>query len=665
VQKNIFRFVWDYWQRQRQQRRATEKKHDLQLLRRVHGRHFPGLKQVKHLNKLLSPREKKIWRLSFLVLSIGLIWAGLLSLQKYRLQVPASGGSYTEAVVGSPELINPLFASLNDADMDITRLVFAGLMRVDSKQRIVPDLAVDYKLSDDKKTYTFNLRQDAVWHDGEKLTSRDVLFTFETLQNPAVSSPLLVSFQGVKVEAVDDYIVTFTLAEPFPSFLASLTVGILPEHKWYDITPERMRLAQINLEPVGAGPFKFKRMIKDDTGRIYQYELEQFDRYCHQLPYLDQFIFQFFSDYDGEGGAIQALREQVVDSLHFVPNDLRDKAERKHIVLRTLQLPQYTALFFNQERQPYLQESGLRTALADSLDKDRILRESLKGGGQVIYSPILPGFPGYNPEIERTPYSTDKSNELLDKNWTRVNAIDYRTFRREELIKEWKNNNPVSLTTSTTSTVAVTTTTPEIAPEAQQTIEDQLNQEINPAQTFFRKNKKGEYLELNLVTADTKEYQQIAERVAGFWQEIGIKTKIDYVAPRNLSHDILKGRNYDVILYGVIMGSDPDQYPFWHSSQIDYPGANLARYVNRNADALLEQARSSADDKMITEAYKKFQDLILADQPAIFLNMPTYTYAVSDKLKGSEVTRVFAPSDRFADVTNWYIKTKGVWNFGN
>ncbi|MBU0597216.1 hypothetical protein KJ641_01930 [Patescibacteria group bacterium] len=654
---------------------------DIKLIKDVHGRRFPGIRQIIHTSKLLSGIERLIFQVSILVFLISFVWLFISISSNYRVQGPAVGGKYIEAIVGSPELINPVFASLNEVDMDISRLVYSGLMRIDNKQRLVPDLAVKYEISEDNKEYLFYLREDVVWHDNMPFTAEDVVFTIQTIQNESVNSPLLLSFQGVKVEAIDDYTVKFTLNEPFALFLSSLTLGILPEHVWFDIAPDRMRLTQKNLQPIGTGPFEYKRFIKNDAGYIQRFELERFENYYRQVPYIKEFVLEFFSDYEGDTGAIQALRQQSVDGIHFVPSDLRDKVERKYINIHTLQLPQYTALFFNKTRQTKLEDKDVRLALSYALDKDQIVRESLHGEGQVIYSPILPGFPGYDPEIEKTTHSIEKANELLDKTWERFSASEYRAERKQKLIEDWLATNsepeavidpslilPLEVDDNSDSPVVESETETvdeerQISADVDIQIEEQLNSEINEAQTFYRKNKDGEIFELSLVTVDRHEYPHAAERIVGFWQELGIKTNLEFVEPKDLSKQVLKDRSYDILLYGVILGNDPDQYPFWHSSQIDFPYLNLAGYVNRDADKLLEEAREAADEEAVIEAYKKFQDLILEDLPAIFLYTPTYTYATHEDIKGVGVTRIFTPSDRFADVFSWYIKTKGKWNF--
>ncbi len=164
--------------------------HDMAVLRRVRKKSAPKRKQLRHIKKILSPQEHRIIRIASLVLIVGLVWAGMNARMTYRHEVPAVGGTYTEALVGAPELINPLFASVNDVDVDLARLVYSGLMKYDENQQLVPDLAASNALSEDKKTYTFTLRQDVTWHDGEPFTARDVAFTFERIQDPAVASPL-------------------------------------------------------------------------------------------------------------------------------------------------------------------------------------------------------------------------------------------------------------------------------------------------------------------------------------------------------------------------------------------------------------------------------------------------------------------------------------------
>ena len=640
---------------------VSEKK-NVALVRRVHGKRFPTWTQLRQIPRVLSRNERIAFHTALAGLALGILWFGITAAGGYRTPVPDVGGRYMEAVVGTPQRINPIFAPVNEVDMDVARLVYSGLMKMDETHGPTPDLAASYEVSEDKKTYTFRLRDNVVWHDGESFTANDVVFTFSSIQDPDVGSPLLITFQGVVVEKVDDYTVRFTLKEPFAPFLSSLTVGILPKHIWVEIAAERMRLAGGNLQPVGTGPFVFQKLVKDEKGFVRRIELARFERYYEKPPFLEEFALRFYQSYEGPDGAIQALREQKVDGLNFVPYDLRDKVQRKHIALHTLQLPQYTALFFNQTRQPLLEDATVRTALATVLDKERIVLESLEKEGQVISSPVLPGFPGYRPEIEKTAFSVEKANELLDgAKWERIPADTFRAERRTELFRQALADAGITTTTPEGEMLSASTTDQIAGIEAD--IDARLNKELHQAQTFYRKNKDGEVLHLSLVTADTAEYTQAAQLIEGFWEQIGVQVTITYIPPKDMVGKALKGRQYDVLLYGMILGADPDQYPFWHSTQKDFPGLNLARYVNREVDTVLQKARESVNPDEEVQLYQQFQDIILKERPAIFLYMPTYTYATTDRVLGITVVRISHPSDRFSDVTNWYVETKGQWQW--
>lgn len=619
---------------------------------------MPTIRQLVHIGRVLSQEERRIFRASVFLFLAAAVWFVWSLLGAYRTLVPAVGRLYAEAVVGSPQLINPVFASVNDVDVDLARLIFSGLVRYDEENRLVPDLAARYEVSDDKKTYTFHLKKDAVWHDGERFTAKDVHFTMETIQNPAVASPLLVTFQGIAVKAIDDYTIQFQLKEPFAPFLSSLTVGMLPEHLWGAVPPEHMRGHKLNASPIGTGPFMVKKFVKEGSGAVSEYSLKRFDRFYRQPPYLSEFVFRFYSEYEGDGGAVAALRQQEVSGLSFVPFQMRDKIQRKHMVLHTLHLPQYSALFFNMGGNGAVQSLDARMALTRAIDKDRIVRESLKNEGQVIDGPILPGFPGYSTTTQSVAYNPEEANAALDKLWARIPSDQYREERRKGLLAAWDAEHPSSASTTPDAGETSATTT-----ERDAAVEAQLHAELREAQTFYRKTKDGDIVSLSLVTADTPEYRQTAQLVSGFWQDIGIQTRVTFVAPKDFNRSVLHDRSYDVLLYGVIIGSDPDQYPFWHSSQTDFPGLNLSRYANRTVDGVLEKARAAADEQDQAREYGLFQDALLKDRPAVFLYSPTYTYATTDQLKGLTIGNIFHPSDRFAGVTNWYMKTKRVWRF--
>ncbi len=653
MSSSLFKKIEKIWSSRRTVSHRASLQREVKIIQKLRGKRFPTAKQFLHIRRVLTKTEYALLIGSFVALCASFVWFGMALAGSYRIAVPKVGGVYREGIVGAPQLINPLFSNLNDVDSDLTRLIYSGLMRYDKDQRLVPDIASRFEVSEDKKTYTFFLKDGVKWHDNEPLTSGDVQFTIDTILDAQVGSPARVSFQGVHAQAIDDKQIVFTLDEPFPSFLSSLTVGILPQHIWGSISPEAMRLAQGNLKPVGSGSFKFKRLIKGTNGVISRIELSRSENFYRDAAYISEIDFIFYPDYEGQGGAIQALRQNEIDGINFVPFNLREKVKRKHTELKTLQLPQYSALFMNQNNNASLKDKDVRVALARGLDRDRILHETLSSEGAVIYSPILNGFLGFDESFKPYPYSVQEANALLDKNWPRIDAETYKKELKDKMLKD----RGVDVSASSTA---------ETSDETKQKIEEidkEIQEQINEAQLFYRKNKAGEILKFGIVTADTNEYRKAAQMVAGAWQELGVVTRITFIPTKDIAREVLRKRDYDILLYSVIIGNDPDQYPFWHSSQINYPGLNLSQYINRSIDETLQKIRDTDNESEQEKLYKEFQSALLEDIPAIFLYSPTYTYVLTDTVKGFGVGHISHPSDRFSNVTDWYIKTKHIWNF--
>lgn len=616
---------------------------------------WPSLSQLRYVGRFLSVAEKRALQIAGGILIIGIIGLGFSASTRFFEQMPKQGGLYKEAVVGAPQFINPLYAAANEVDTDIARLLFSGLMRYDESGNLVTDLASSHEVSDDKKTYTFTLRENLFWHDGEPLSTADILFTYQSIQDPTYASPLRVSFQGVTVSSPEENTVTFVLEKPFAPFLGSLTAGIVPQHIWANIEPRNARLSPYNSKPVGNGPFMFSELVRTDAGLVQHLALERFDKFHRGAPHLDGVQFSFYPAYDL---AVQDLRSKRVDGLHFVPKKYKSDLERKHIALHTLQLPQYTGLFFNAKQHEALKDARLRQALDLIVDKKKILTDVLDGQGAIINSPILEGFLGYEERFHENGSDFDKANELItNAGWKEISPQEYAELRDKQLRAELEDLAEEEEPTEDTAEES-NDEQPE-DPFAEQ-IEQQLKAEMPETQSLYR--AKGDIpLQITITTVNDQELSSVAAEVATMWQELGVQVSIHTANPRDVNAEVLRPRQYDVLLYGEIIGADPDPFPFWHSSQTDYPGLNLANFINRAADGLLEQARESTDDNVRAQKYIAFQEILQKQFPAVFLYAPTYTYAGSSRVKGSEVSRILTPSDRFNNIEKWYIKTKQVW----
>jgi len=552
-----------------------------------------SLKQLKLLPKFLSIQEKRLINGLMGVIVICLILLGGNFYFKNSTLVPDYGGSYTEGLVGIPQYINPVLASYNDVDRDLTSLIFNGLLKINNEGALVPDLAEQYQISPDRKVYTFKLKEDIKWHDGQPLTADDVIFTVTNIQDPEWQSQLKSALGNVQVEKMDNFSLRFILKEPVAGFISSLTFGIMPEHLWQTIPSANATLAELNKKPVGTGPYKFKSLTKDKAGNIRTLTLTSYDNYHGQKPYIEELSFKFYGDFDS---ATAALANNNIEGLSLLPKEFSDQvAQNKSLKFYSLSLPQYTAVFFNTKKNEALKTAEVRQALAYAIDRQKILADSLEQKGTIINSPILPGFIGYHPEVKKYSYDPAEAKKLLTSaGWT----------MNEEGILQ----------------------------------------------------KGGLTLDITLTTVEKIEYVKAAEIIKQNWQSIGVNTNIEIISKERIRLDIIEPRNYQAILFGQIIKSDP--FAFWHSSEIESPGANLAVWASRDIDKLLEEARTLEDIESINQKYIEFQDILAKYVPAIFLYNPIHTYPVNEKIKGLTTRRIFEPADRFTSITDWYIKTK-------
>ncbi len=562
---------------------------------------IPTLRQLKYLPRILTGGERVFLRAC---LGIFVVSVAVLSWQLYAgmtAEVPHEGGRYVEALVGGPRYVNPMFLSNNDVDRDISSLVYSGLFRYDEQRSIVPDLAENYEVNADQRVYTVHLRKDVKWHDGESFTADDVLFTIASVKTENLRSPLYQSYREVQVDKLDEFTVRFTLPKSFAPFIDALTIGILPRHPWVDIPLESYSLSQLNLKPIGTGAWKFKSFQKDRDGSLRSYALERNELYYGKKPYIDELVFKFYPDIDS---AIQSLKNRTVDGVSFLPPSLRNRlVQDTKLGYYIFNLPQYTSVFFNPLNNPDLKSKAVRQALAYSIDKQRIIQEGLHGEGKVIDAPILEGYLGYNPKVKKYDYLPERATGLLET-------------------AGWKRGKDGMWT---------------------------------------KKDKAGKKraLHVTLVTVDQEENARVADMLKEMWKQAGIGVDVQLVSPSQVASETIAPRNYEAFLYGEIIGADPDLYPFWHSSQVPSPGLNLAQFSNADADKLLEEGRTIADQKKRSAAYHAFQKILTEEVPAIFLYNPTYNYVVSTKIKGVHTGRqIVYPSDRFSDLAGWYIKSK-------
>lgn len=588
---------------------------------------IPSREQLRHLAKLLDPREKMALKISVLLLFLSLSFLGYRFYSNNLILFPRVGGTYSEGVVGYPQTINPLYASSRDVDADLARLIYSSLFSYDASGRLSPDLASSWVVEDKGKTYTVTLRDGVKWQNGELLTVDDVVFTFNLIKNPEYRSPLRPSLNGAEIEKVDDRTMKFTLAESYADFLSLLTFGIMPQNAWEMILPEAAPLTELNLKPVGSGLYKFESLIKSKGGSIKEYHLVVNSDYYGTKPYIEKLIIKFYPDYIE---LVRALNANEVDGASYVPDDLKKSLIAKHsLSINNLHLPQVNGIFFNQTKNKALAELRVRQALAHAINRDRIVDEVLEGAAVKADGPILAADYVAVPESNIYNYDIAKAEQLLED-------AGYKRFD------------------ITADTLAAADKSAEVA-----AIIAQASSSAMEAIGYWRVGATSKQPLVIKLSVPENGRLDVAESIKKDWEAAGVKVIIDKIAAAAVNSEMVATHNFEAFLYGQVVGFEPDIASFWHSSQVGGQGLNLSSYSNSAVDTLLTEARQAADDAALRlEKYSKIQETITAEIPAIFLYSPNYTYVQAKRVRGFSGTAVSEPHDRFAGIADWYLKTK-------
>ncbi|MFZ2038406.1 MAG: ABC transporter substrate-binding protein [Minisyncoccia bacterium] len=562
------------------------------------------LEEISEVFKHLHLTEKII----FYSLIFIFVFSGLNILKSANealmVEVPNYSGSLHEGIVGTPRYINPIIA-ISDADRDMTTLIYSGLLKYTADGDLINDLAENYTVSDDGLTYTFTLKPDLIFHDGVKITTDDLKFTIDKVLDPTIKSPKMANWKNIKVNIVDDRQIEFILPQPYPPFLSNLTIGILPKHLWKDLNAENFPFSIYNTEPVGSGPYKIGSLTRDASGIISYYALVPFDNYTQGEAYIKNFYVHF---YPSEAKLFEEIKSGLIESAGGLsPDNLNILSKDKKLEIKGVPLTHIYGFFLNQSQNQLFTSPEIRTALNDSLDRSRIVTEALAGYGDVLESPI--------------------PNALLPLNFYNGGG-NVATASSTEIIKKlstagWKLNKGGI-----------------------------LEKKVGKQTTQFS---------FTITTLDTPELRVTANIAKENWEALGASVDLKFFEIGDLNQNIIRTRKYDVLLLGEVIGRDLDFYGYWHSSQRTGSGLNLSGFANKNVDKILEDSRKLDDKAKKAEKYLQFEKEIKKDLPAIFAYSHKYLYVTPTKLKNFYMTTMTTPSERFLDVSKWYVETENVW----
>ncbi len=565
---------------------------------------FPERNDIEFIFDTFSRTKWIIFILSIAVFIVTVFTLVFALNQKILVGIPAHGGRSIEGIIGTPRFVNPLLA-LSEADKDLSALVYSGLMRQDSEGTLIADLAESYDISEDGLTYTFVIKDAAVFHDGTKVTAEDVAYTVGLAKDPLIKSPKKVNWDGVTVTTPDTKTVVFTLKQRYASFLNNATLGILPMHLWKDTTAEQFGLSTLNIHPIGSGPFEVKKVSQDSAGVPTSYNLEAFSKFIFGKPYLDEITFLFYSN---ETELINAFKSGKVTAINSISPKEAAALEDKNIEVKSITLPRVFGLYLDSTENKLFTDTNVVAAIELAISKKEIVDAVLAGYGSVIDSPIPESLLPRDPKDPVIDQNLEKAASLLEKSGWKKSEGGF-----------WQKKATVNKKTATTN------------------------------------------LSFAISTSDTPELKEAANRIKDMLNAFGAQVEVKVFEMGALNQNVIRPRKFEALFFGQVINHDTDLFAFWHSSQRNDPGLNIAQYASARADKDLENASGTLNAVKRAELYDAFAYEVKKDKPAIFIYSPAFTYATNGETKNNDLGTITAASDRFASVWKWYQNEERVW----
>ena len=470
---------------------------------------------------------------------------------------PVDGDWLVSSLPAEMEHLNP-YTVTDGYAMGILGFIFEALLvRDNATLELKPMLAESYEIAEDKKTYTFRLKEGLNFSDGMPLTVEDVKFSFDKLKDPATVAPGLQSYYG-DVESctiVDERTVRFVCTKPYFKHLS--VVGgfpVLPRHIYAEGDFNRH---PNNRQPVGSGMYAFERW---DSGQ--QVVLTRNENYWGKKPHLDKVVFKFISNTDA---AFQELARHGIDIMEpaslqpelWVTRAAKPEFEAEFDKF-TANSPGYGYIGWNNRRTKF-SDKRVRQAMTLLIDRETLLRELRYNLGVVVNGPFFIEDPEYNHDIQPLPFDPERATQLLDEaGWVDTNGDGIR-------------------------------------------------------------DKDGEEFEFELMFGSGLPfYEKMSTLCQEEMGAAGISMKIRPLEFASLLQNVYE-HNFDAMMMAWGGVPEPDPYQAWHSSQDVYRGSNHVGFRNEEADRILEEARLVFDRQERAKLYHRFSEILHEEQPYTFM----------------------------------------------
>ncbi len=467
------------------------------------------------------------------------------------------GGVLSYGEYGRPATLDPI-TSNEMISVRITELVFNGLVAIDEKQEIVPDLAERWEASKDGRTYTFFLRQDVTWHpkEGEEarpFTADDVVFTHNIMMHPKTITPLKVRYEFIeKVEKLGDHAVQFTLKRPILNALAKFSFKVIPKHG--PSNPLYLsREDPFVQRPIGTGPYILRNITADREVILVANE-----KYFRGRPHIDKFIAKPFAD---QNIMSQALMFNAIDMIVLVnPRDLPEIQGDKRFVLQPYNALSYAFFGYNL-RNPLLADKRVRRAFAHAVNREEMLEAFFNKQGTIISGPFAPGSWAYNLDVQPLPYNPQRAIALLNE--------------------------------------------AGFAPGSDGVMQ-----------------KDGKKLSLSLKVPIEKESEAVKRVVLAFQnylKNVGVAVRVEFKEWQAWKEDVFHEHEFDIILASWVFDDSADISSLFHSAEIGAWKNNFGGYSNPEVDSLIVESKLTLDHEKRRTINRKLHALLADEAPYTFL----------------------------------------------
>ena len=481
------------------------------------------------------------------------------------------GGTLNYGEYGRPATLDPI-TSNDMISMRITELIFNGLVGINEKQEIVPELAERWEISKDGKFYTFYLRQDVMWHAREEedpvpFTADDVIFTYNIMMHPKTTSSMVYMYEFIEsVEKMDDYTLQFTLKRPILNALAKFSFKVIPKHG-----PENQEFLSredpFAQKPIGTGPYMLKNITADREVILVANE-----DYFKGRPHINKFAARPFAD---QNIMSQALLFNAIDMIVLVNHrDIPQIQGDKRYILQPYNALSYSFFGYNM-RNPLLADKRVRKAFTYAVNRQEMLDSFFNGQGTIISGPFAPGSWAYNLDVQPLPYDPEKAIALL-------NEAGFTKGDDGIMVKD------------------------------------------------------GQKLSLTLKVPIAKESEAVKRVVLAFknyLNKIGVDVEGEFKEWLSWKEDVFLKHDFDIIFASWVFDDSADISSLFHSAEIRPGKNNFGAYSNPEVDGLIVESKLTLDHEKRRTINRKLHAIIADESPYTFLWTLTNYAAFNKKLR--------------------------------